>query len=350
METISNNAYHLVSISEKEAWNKLVKESLIYDFYHTWYYHSLESSGDPLLFVYQAGNDFIAMPLIMRKIEDSQFFDCTSVYGYAGPISNMAFDEMGSEIIGNFKTAFSLFLKEEQNVSVFSRLHPVINQQFLLEHLGGIYDNGKTVAIDLTPTIEVQRLKYRKAIRQKVNQLRRKGYVVKEAQTKEEISEFVRIYNDNMVKVKASSYYYFTEQYFLEMLFSPEFESKLLLIYDNDIIAAGAMVTFSNNIMQFHLAATNNDYLYEAPMKLLIDESSLIGRELGMHYLHLGGGVGGKEDSLFEFKSGFSNLYLSFKTWRYVANEPIYNALVKERCSNIDPSNNTFPLYRNVIE
>lgn len=347
MEAISNESYHLVTITEKEAWNQVVNKSLIYDFYHTWYYHSLESTGEPFLFIYQEREDFVALPLLRRKIENSRFCDYSSVYGYAGPISNMEFEKIDHQFIDNFKQAFLGFLKEEQNVSVFSRLHPIINQQSFLEKFGGICDNGKTVVIDLTLPIEVQRLKYRKAIRQKINQLRRKGYVVKEAQTNDEISEFVRIYNDNMVKVKASSYYHFTEQYFVEMLFSSEFQSKLLLIYNNDVIAAGAVVTFSNNIMQFHLAATNNDYLYEAPMKLLIDESSVIGKALGMHYLHLGGGVGGKEDSLFEFKSGFSNLYLNFKTWRYIANRPIYNALVQERCPNIDP-NSSFPLYRNV--
>jgi hypothetical protein len=340
--------YQLITISDKERWNEVVKNSYIYDFYHTWYYHSLESSGEPVLFVYEHGDSYLALPLLKRGIENSEYNDFSSVYGYAGPISNLPFEDIDNDMIEGFKQSFLDYLNKNNFVSVFSRLHPVIKQNLVLDKLGGIFENGKTVAIDLQLPFDVQRLKYRKAIRQKINQLRRKGYTVKEADNKEDISEFIEIYNQNMVKVNASSYYYFTEQYFLEMLNSSEFESKLLLAYDNETIAAGALVTFSNNIMQFHLAATKNEYLYEAPMKLLIEEAGIIGKELNMHFLHLGGGVGGKEDSLFEFKSGFSDLHLNFQTWRFIVNKPVYDQLVKERCShNPDPNNSIFPLYRN---
>jgi len=120
----------------------------------------------------------------------------------------------------------------------------------------------------------------------------------------------------------------------------------LLLLMDGDRITCGAFVAFSNNIMQFHLAATSDEYLKDGPMKLLIDESTLIGRQKGMHYLHLGGGVGGNEDSLFEFKAGFSNLQLSFKTWRFVADPEIYNELVNNRFSLGLQSADYFPKYR----
>jgi hypothetical protein len=189
-------------------------------------------------------------------------------------------------------------------------------------------------------------LKYRRAIRQKINQLRRKGFVIKEATNRDDVSEFIRIYNENMVKVKASSYYFFNEEYFFDLLGADDFGSKLLLAYYEDKITSGGIVTFSNNIMQFHLAATANEFLSEAPMKLLFDEASVIGRDLGMSYLHLGGGVGGREDSLFDFKSGFSNLFLNFNTWRYIANLSAYTALVEERCKNQDINNDRFPLYR----
>jgi hypothetical protein len=81
-------------------------------------------------------------------------------------------------------------------------------------------------------------------------------------------------------------------------------------------------------------------------MKLLFDEASVIGKNMGMRYLHLGGGVGGREDSLFNFKCGFSDLFMNFNTWRYIANLSIYNNLVEERCKNTDFNTMKFPLYR----
>lgn len=297
MEVNFYNPYYIISINEKGLWNRYIQSATVFDFYHTWYYHSLEEAGEPFLFVHQEDENYVALPLIKRQIENTPFFDCTSVYGYAGPVSNMAFDEISEEFLLNFKNSFREFLKLENIVSVFSRLHPIIDQEVLLSKLGGIYDNGRTVAVDLSPPIEEQRLKYRRAIRQKINQLRKKGFTVKAADTAEEIKEFVKIYNENMVKVNAASYYFFDEKYFFDLLGADDFKSKLLLAYHNEKITSGGVITFSKNIMQFHLAATSNEFLSEGPMKLLFDEASLVGREMGMSYLHLGGGVGGKEDS-----------------------------------------------------
>jgi hypothetical protein len=65
-----------------------------------------------------------------------------------------------------------------------------------------------------------------------------------------------------------------------------------------------------------------------------------------MRYYNLGGGVGFKEDSLFTWKAAFSPLHLPYKTWRYIANPAVYNALLEER--GIDKNSNIdfFPLYR----
>lgn len=341
--------YILLTLNEKELWSMYVYSCKVYDFYHTWYYHSLETSGEPILFVFQQGNTIIALPLLRRAIPKSQLSDCTSVYGYAGPISNADFNDLDDSIMSDFKDAFLSFLQESKNVSVFTRLHPLINHEILLNKFGGIFDNGKTIAIDLQGSLDDQRKQYRRQYRSKIRQLREKGYYLKVGDSMPEVQEFVKIYNANMSRVKAESYYHFNEKYFLDMLSSTDFESELLLLYKEDEIAAGAFVVYSNNLMQFHLAATHDKYLSEGPMKLLVDEATLLGRERGMNYLHLGGGVGGREDSLFEFKSGFSEQHLSFKTWRYVADENAYGELVKTHATASVASSNFFPLYRESV-
>lgn len=344
-----NMSYILLKLKEKELWSMYVHSCKVYDFYHTWYYHSLERSGEPILFVFQHGETIIAIPLLRRPIMGTQLYDCTSVYGYAGPISNVDFNELDDSTMDNFKQSFLNFLEEGKNVSVFTRLHPLINHETLLNKFGGIFDNGKTIAIDLQVSLDEQRKQYRRQYRSKIRQLREKGYYLKIGDSKSEVQEFVKIYNANMSRVKAESYYHFDEKYFLDMLGSIDFESELLLLYHGGEITAGAFVVYSNNLMQFHLAATHDKFLNEGPMKLLVDEATLLGRERGMNYLHLGGGVGGREDSLFEFKAGFSNKHLSFKTWRYVADEDAYEELVKTHSNTSAPSSNFFPLYRESV-
>lgn len=346
MEVKTYHSYYTVAVADKDVWKNIVKRANAYDFHHTWYYHSLETEGEPFLFLFRHQENFIALPLLKRRIEGTQYFDCTSVYGYAGPISNLPLEQLSDNTIAEFKSAFESFLLSEKIVSVFSRLHPLLNQELLLKKLGGLHTTGKTVAIDLSVPYEQQVQNYRRAIRMKINQLRRKGFVVREAGCQSELREFVRIYIENMIKVNASPAYFFDEAYFTNLLNAEDFDSKLLLAYYDNKITSGLILTCSDNIMQTHLAATSNDFLHEAPMKLLFDEASLVGRELGMKYLHLGGGVGGKEDSLFVFKSGFSNLFFNFETWRYIANQPVYNQLVEERFKNKEFENVIFPLYR----
>jgi hypothetical protein len=338
--------YRLVTVQERDVWNQYVHECKLYDFYHTWYYHSLEKTGEPVLFVYEEQSSFIIFPLLKRSIKGSVYTDFTSVYGYAGPISNVDFEEMDQSTVNEFIRAFLAFLKAENNVSVFCRLHPIINHHLLVEKFGSLVDNGKTIAIDLTGTLEEQRAKYRRQFRSKIKQLRQKGFCLKKANNKEDVQAFVKIYNDNMARVKAESYYHFDESYFFNMLNSADFESSVLLLYLGDEVTSGAFVTFSNNIMQFHLAATDNKFLKEAPMKLLIDEASVIGREKNMKYLHLGGGVGGNEDSLFEFKAGFSHDYLNFRTWRFISDQRAYDKLVHAHRRSLTSKSDFFPLYR----
>ena len=109
-------------------------------------------------------------------------------------------------------------------------------------------------------------------------------------------------------------------------------------------ITAGAIFTITKKIMQYHLAGTTEQYIRETPMKLILDEARLLGNRLGMESLHLGGGVGGSdEDSLFKFKSGFSDKQCEFKVWQYITDITKYNELSKDIA---DKNSNFFPLYR----
>jgi hypothetical protein len=155
---------------------------------------------------------------------------------------------------------------------------------------------------------EEQKKQYRKSNKSELNQLRRKGFEVVEATTIDEIDKFVSIYHETMQRVDANSNYFFDYKYFYSFLKNPCFKSKLLLAKFNGEVSAGAIFTITNKIMQYHLAGTTEKYIKETPMKLILDEARLLANQLNLDYLHLGGGVGGSdEDSLFRFKSGFSD-------------------------------------------
>lgn len=338
----------IIPLEDQESWKAVVSRSAFYDFYHCNSYNTQEKSGEGFLFVVEdEQNDFIAFPLIKRLIEGTPYFDCTSVYGYAGPISSRTIEQLAPALVQTFQEELLAYLKEQNCVSAFSRLHPIIEQTGYLQNLGKVLSLNKTVAIDLSLPLDEQRKKYRKSTKSEINQLRNRGFSVKQAVTKQEIDEFIAIYTETMQRVSASKYYFFDEEYFRNFLHAEDFSPILLLAYQEEEIAAGAIFTLTNNVMQYHLAGTKEQYIKQTPMKLILDEARILGTNRGQKYLHLGGGVGGSDDdSLFRFKSGFSDMNFVYKVWQLVVNEEVYDQLVKCKAAEKELNGTYFPLYR----
>lgn len=333
-------------IRNKEDWDTYLKKCLTHEIFHTWYYHSLNTEGEPLLFVYEQDDFFIALPVIKRKIENSPFFDMTSAYGYCGPVSDTDLACLPATALAQYKESFLRFMKNENAVCIFTRLHPFLNQQHILQNIGGLQENGTTLYIDLMETPEEQRNKYDKRLSRQIRKLREKGYTIKELNSAEGIKSFTEMYWENMRRVNASAHYFFDEQYFTNLLNVDGFENKLLAIYHGDELICGALLLISDDIIRNHLSATSPWHLKESPSKLLTDEISMIGRRLGKKIFHLGGGVGGKEDSLFEFKRYFSNLQVTDRIWCYVNDDQAYNTLTSKSGHDVEGEQNYFPLYR----
>jgi hypothetical protein len=331
-------------------WQTYVQQAANFDFYHTWYYHSLDKTGEPILVLYTEGDLYIAFPFIKRDIPESAYCDLSCVYGYTGPISNSELNQLGLSTLDNFHREFVDFLRDYKAISIFSRLHCFFDQLPLVDKFDGIYENGKAVVIDLRLSPEVQRAKYQTRVLEKIKAMRRKGYYVKEGKTTEEIAEFASIYTENMKRIGATDFYLFNPEYFERLLQSNEFNSKLLTVYDAGKPVCGAIIVCTQKIIQAHLLGTRTDYLQYSPAKLLTDEICVLGREMGMEFFNLGGGLGFKEDSLFSWKAGFSDLFLKFNSWRYIADPEEYIRLTVERGLDIDSNVDFFPLYRYAVK
>tara|TARA_R110000751_G_scaffold146601_2_gene250800 strand:- start:37812 stop:38837 length:1026 start_codon:yes stop_codon:yes gene_type:complete len=339
------NSIRIIKLSESQEWSNIITNSVNYDFYHTLDYNVLETEGEPVLLVQSLEDAYIALPIIIRDIPESDFKDCTSVYGYAGPISNIAFDQVSKALLDLFHNNVLSFFKDSKIVSCFSRLHPVFENHKMLDGFGKTISLNKTIAIDLNLPIDLQRQKYRKSNKYEINKLKKNNFSVIEATTNEEIDQFIEIYNDTMKRVNASDNYFFTKDYFYSFLKNDSFDAKLLLAKKDDIITAGAIFTVTNKVMQYHLAGTKAEFSRDTPMKLILDEARLLGNTLDLDYLHLGGGVGGSdEDSLYKFKSGFSDLNFNYKVWQFISDQEVYDNLVQLK--NRDTNIGFFPLYR----
>ncbi|MFI1771282.1 peptidoglycan bridge formation glycyltransferase FemA/FemB family protein [Thalassobellus citreus] len=333
-------------ITDKNNWDSTLKEIGCYDFYHTYDYHKLSAQNgeNPTLIKYVENNVIIALPLIIRDIYSTIYKDATSVYGYAGPISN-GIDEKFNNY--NFIKSLKSYFNENNIISVFSRLNPYIpNQNEILFGYGDLAPQGKVVNIDLKLSLDEQRSKYRSRLKTYINKARRE-YSIISGSSNEDLDIFIKLYYENMDRVNAKKYYYFSKNYFEKIINSTDFKTSILFVVDNKTkeVIGSAMFIETNKIIQYHLSGTKKEYAKLNPIKLLIDEMRIKSTEQGFQFFNLGGGLGGSDDdSLFHFKSSFSKDFSEFHLWKWITNKKIYDKLVstKKGCKK----RNYFPLYR----
>jgi lipid II:glycine glycyltransferase (peptidoglycan interpeptide bridge formation enzyme) len=159
--------------------------------------------------------------------------------------------------------------------------------------------------------------------------------------------DFIAIYRQTMDHVRADAYYYFTESYFAELENSLRGHLHLFsVVAPEGRVAAAGLFTERNGIVQFHLGGTAADYWHCAPSKLLFESAIFWAKRTGYRALHLGGGVGTREDTLFHFKAGFSELRAPYQTWRIIVDQARYGQLLLSAESADIGADDYFPAYR----
>ncbi|MEP5341510.1 MAG: GNAT family N-acetyltransferase [Algibacter sp.] len=339
------NDTNIKLITSKTEWSETLNQVDNYDFYHTFDYHELsKQEGEKIILLkYTENESIICIPLIIRRIENTTYFDATSVYGYSGPLMKNINENFNNS---EFVTALNQYFHDNNIVSVFSRLNPYINNQdFTLVGMGEILNLGNVVNIDLTKPLEEQRALYSKSTKSRTNKIRKNCDVIV-SNKKEDIEHFIDIYSENMDRVNAKDMYYFPKTYYYDLVNSKDYDIDILfaLHKETNEYACAAMMVKTNNIIQYHISGTKNEYLNLSPIRLLIDEMRVRATNEKYIFFNLGGGLGNNEDELFKFKSSFSKDFKPFKVWKYIANTKIYDELVENKELSKDIS--FFPLYR----
>lgn len=347
---------------QEQDWLDALRCAGRHDFYHLPKYHALaerRGEGEARLFVYEEADYLCALPLLLRSLADvpglrataEGWRDATSVYGYAGPVSSQ--DHMPELVRRSFAAALVEALRELRVVSVFSRLHPLLPQRALLEGLGEVRPGGQTVSIDLTQPPAIQRAQFAGSVKTRLNRLRRSGITCQRDAEMKHLASFVEIYHETMRRVGAQDAYFFEKEYFTGLAEALGSALQLFVVTspEGEPICA-SLFTLWEGIVQYHLSGTRDAALTLSPMGLAIDEARLWAHEQGAQYLHLGGGLGSKADSLFEFKAGFSAGRHDFATWRWIAEPERYQTLEREArewhaAHGFEPASpHFFPAYR----
>ena len=268
---------------EPEGWTGLLAELGLVDVYLTREYVEaacLLEPGRPLFL--STGEAVLAA--ILRKDPT----DVITPYGYGGPVG------------AGFWEQYENWCRENGVVTTFVRFHPLYANhrdapaQIKVEPLGG------TVAWRLdehTDLFEGMHRHHRRVARKALAA----GVEATAAVAPDSLERFRSLYERTMDRREAAGFYYFPPEYWCSLetslrehviLFEAEADAKLLCL------AAPPW-------LHYHLGASSEAGRKLGASTLLFLEAARWAQELGYTRFHLGGGVGGARDSLYEFKLRF---------------------------------------------
>lgn len=337
-------------LDQAEQWDTVVRSFKEYDVYWLSGYvkaFQIHGDGEPLLFYYNNGSTY-GINVVMKRdvandekfrglIEEGQYFDFATPYGYGGWI-------IEGEDTKDLFSDYSAWLERNGIISEFVRFHPMVRNHESCRAFYDVIQLGEVVHMDLSSPeliwnniISKNRNMIRKAIKNDV--------VIYNGRFPEIFERFRTIYNGTMDKDDAEEYYYFKEPFYESILNDlPENAQVFWAEKDGRVIAASIMIG-ANGYLDYHLSGSLREFSSLAPTNLLLYQAALWGCANGYRTLYLGGGVGSGRDSLFKFKRSFYKGDLNyFYIGKMIYDQNRYDELIGKRVK-ID-NQVFFPKYR----
>lgn len=347
----------VITTEEADLWDEALREVGVFDFYHLAAFHRLaemRGEGRAVMPIFREDGHVVAFPMLFRDIvlpgiyTGNDLRDAVSVSGFVGPVApRMPIPE---DIRRHFHRQLQDFLRQSGIVSVFSSLNPVIGQSSVLSGYGRLVEMGVTLSLDLTAPPGNQSARYARNLRRQVRQLRKMGLTCEEVGP-EYLNDFIRVYYETMDRLGAEPANYFDKSYFGYLM---NRMSRIMHLFvcklEGKVICAG-LAAACNGIVECHLTGTATEYVQLSPSKLLYDTWREWASRIGSWVLHLGGGLGGRRDSLYEFKRRFGGIERPFLVWRHPVNRQVYGDLCREafRRAGMRPDDSFFPRYRHPV-
>ena len=239
----------------------------------------------------------VVFPCSVREIPGSDRLDVITPYGYGGPVS-------AGGSLDAFWGAYEEWCAERRVVSTFVRFHPLYEnhrgagEALRLERLADTV--AWPIGGEADPAGTLHR-HHRRRVRKAERELE---VVVTRAPPR--LDEFAALYEEGMRALGAASFYLFPQAYW-QTLGSELGESLLQLDgrLDGEIVAS-TLCLASPPWLHYHLGAALEGGRSVGASHLLLLEAARFGHDHGCEVFHLGGGVGGAEDSLWEYKRRFA--------------------------------------------
>lgn len=355
----------VTTLADETGWLQTLRSICGYDSYHIPAYQRLAAGAsyanryETVLLSYEARGVRAAIPLTFRPLPDpvrdvtGYAVDATSVYGYPGPLRTSRDGGAGPvEIDDSWRTDFVAWfigqMRERRVLTAFIRTNPLLDASDLFTSMPFVFGPPTpTVAIDLTTPRE-DRLRqssshHRRALRKSLSN----NLTFLPDRSDSAIAGFTSCYLQTMGKHQAGQAYLLDEARVAELLDGLGEHLELWVARKPDgVVASAGLFLRTNRIIQYHLGGTRSEDYALGAARPLFEAVADSGHERGDRWLHLGGGVGGDDDSLLRFKAGFGPHRFEYRTIRAVFDEEAYALAVRAVDPAGDMGNGFFPAYR----
>lgn len=346
--------FRKITLKERQDWDRIVG-SFEWDnaYYRSGYVKGcwLHGDGVPLLLYYE-GDGIRAMNVVMKRdihefaplkevCRPGEYCDFSTPYGYGGMVAE---GELTEEVLAITAKAYERFCWQERVVSEFVRFLPLNDNVDYAHYFYDLEEKGFTVSIDLTSHDTIWN-NMKSCHRNRIRWAPKSGITIGRGGGDEVVRAFMEIYGETMNRKQAQPYYYFDRDYFDALCEGLDDAATIFFAELEGQIIAAAMIFCGSRYAHCHLSGTRNGFQTYAPTNLLVYEEAKWAMEAGCKRLHLGGGRGAKDDSLYQFKKKFNNEppHLFF-VGNKVYDKVIYEKLTAARKMNQAPE--YFPAYR----
>jgi serine/alanine adding enzyme len=286
-----------------DEWDELLRGLDLNDVYFRSAYlesATLLGQGEPVYLHLHADGGDVVFPVLVREAGRG-YVDIGTPMGYGGPLA--AGDDPP---VADFFSAYEHWAADNRVVATFARFHPVYANQRLAEGRWHVEHIGHSVGWrvgrrDPDEILAGMDAHHRRVVRK----ARAAGVEVASEITAGELDGFVALYRDTMRRLDASPFYSFPDEYWLHL--ATRLGDALLRFdaYEDGELVASIFCLAAPPFLHYHLGASSIRGQSLGANHVLFCETATWAAERGFERFHLGGGVGGFEDSLYEFKRRF---------------------------------------------
>jgi serine/alanine adding enzyme len=281
---------------EPARWDAVLEQAGVTDVYYSRGF--LEASAvlvdaDPVLLELPGEHGAVLFACLLRRDPP----DVVSPYGYGGPVGAGA-----DPPLERFPAAYEAWCRARGAVSSFVVFHPLTGSAY--SPASALFRRsplGATVAWPLTGDLLAGMHRHHRRL---VRRAQDQGLKVAIDPAPTELASFVDLYEETMRRVQASRFYFFPEPYWGALLSGVDLVR--VDVHQGGRLLAGVLGMGRPPWLHYHLGASSEAARGTGASHLALYRLAAWGQAHGYETLHLGGGVGGRPDSLFEFKRRFA--------------------------------------------